>query len=111
MVIRSSKPASCFLGIQPGHKHFRDLAESRQIHEIEGVLIYRFSSNLFFANAGVLQQDIEQELERRGNIKAVILDASGIGSMDITAADRIEILYKSLKEQGIRFYITEHIAD
>ena len=51
MVIRSSKPASCFLGIQPGHKHFRDLAESRQIHEIEGVLIYRFSSNLFFANA------------------------------------------------------------
>lgn len=59
----------------------------------------------------MLQQDIEQELERRGNIKAVILDASGIGSMDITAADRIEILYKSLKEQGIRFYITEHIAD
>ena len=110
MVIRSSKPASCFLGIQPGHKHFRDLAESRQIHEIEGVLIYRFSSNLFFANAGVLQQDIEQELERRGNIKAVILDASGIGSMDITAADRIEILYKSFKEQGIKFYITEHIA-
>ena len=41
----------------------------------------------------------------------MILDASGIGSMDITAADRIEILYKSLKEQGIRFYITEHIAD
>ena len=49
-------------------------------------------------------------MERRENIKAVILDASGIGSMDITAADRIEILYKSLKEQGIKFYITEHIA-
>ena len=110
MVIRSSKPASCFLGIQPGHKHFRDLAESRQIHEIEGIVIYRFSSNLFFANAGVLQQDIEQEIERRGNIKAVILDASGIGSIDITAADRLEILYKSFKEQGIKFYITEHIA-
>ena len=110
MVIRSSKPASCFLGIQPGHKHFRDLAESRQIHEIEGIVIYRFSSNLFFANAGVLQQDIEQEIERRGNIKAVILDASGIGSIDITAADRLEILYKSFKEQEIKFYITEHIA-
>ena len=110
MVIRSSKPASCFLGIQPGHKHFRDLAESSQIHEIEGIVIYRFSSNLFFANAGVLQQDIEQGIERRGNIKAVILDASGIGSIDITAADRLEILYKSFKEQGIKFYITEHIS-
>ena len=109
MVIRSSKPASCFLGIQPGHKHFRDLAESRQIHEIEGVLIYRFSSNLFFANIGVLQKDIEEHI--KDDTKAVILDAGGIGSLDITAADRLEILYKSLKEKGIRFYMTEHIAD
>lgn len=111
MVIRSAKPASCFLGIQSGHRHFRDISESRQIHEIEGVIIYHFSSNLFFANISVLQQDIEKELERRENIKAVILDASGIGSMDITAAERLEILYESLKGQGIRFYITEHIAN
>lgn len=110
MVIRSAKPSSCFLGIQPGHRHFRDLSESSQIHEIEGVLIYRFSNNLFFANVAVLQQDIEHELERRGNIKAVILDASGIASIDITAAERIEIMYRSLKEQNIYFYITEHIA-
>ena len=41
----------------------------------------------------------------------VILDASGIGSMDITAADGLGILYQSLKEKGIRFYMTEHIAD
>ena len=41
----------------------------------------------------------------------MILDASGIGSIDITAADRLAILYEALKEQGIRFYITEHIAD
>ena len=40
-----------------------------------------------------------------------VLDAGGIGSLDITAADRLEILYNSLKEKGIRFYITEHIAD
>lgn len=39
------------------------------------------------------------------------MDAGGIGSLDITAADRLEILYNSLKEKGIRFYITEHIAD
>ena len=39
------------------------------------------------------------------------MDAGGIGSLDITAADRLEILYKSLKEKGIRFYMTEHIAD
>ena len=72
------------------------------------MLIYRFSSNLFFANIQVLQSDIEDNL--REDTKAVILDASGIGSMDITAADRLKLLYESLKEKNIRFYITEHIA-
>lgn len=110
MIIRSSKPARSFLGIQPGHRHFRDLNESSQIHAIEGVLIYRFSSNLFFANVQVLQQDIEDALEQKKDTKAVILDASGIGSMDITAAERLGNLYASLKAQGVRFYITEHIA-
>ena len=109
MIIRNAKPATCFLGIQPGHRHFRDLKEGVQIHQIEGVVIYRFSSNLFFANVSVLQKDIEDSI--REDTRAVILDASGIGSIDITAADRLEILYRSLKEKGIRFYITEHIAD
>lgn len=109
MIIRTAKPATCFLGIQPGHRHFRDLKEGAQIHQIEGVIIYRFSSNLFFANVSVLQKDIEDSI--REDTKAVILDASGIGSIDITAADRLEILYRSLKEKGIRFYITEHIAE
>ena len=108
-MIRTSKPARCFLGIQPGHQHFRDLREGRQIHAVEGVLIYRFSSNLFFANIGVLQKDIEEHI--KDDTKAVVLDAGGIGSLDITAADRLEILYKSLKKKGIRFYMTEHIAD
>ena len=109
MIIRNAKPATCFLGIQPGHRHFRDLKEGVQIHQIEGVVIYRFSSNLFFANVSVLQKDIEDSI--REGTRAVILDASGIGSIDITAADRLEILYRSLKEKGIRFYITEHIAE
>lgn len=109
MIIRTSKPARCFLGIQPGHKHFRDLNEGRHIHAIKGVVIYRFSSNLFFANIQTLQRDIEDTI--RDDTKAVIIDASAVGSIDITAADRLEILYKSLKEKGIQFYMTEHIAD
>ena len=109
MIIRSAKPATCFLGIQPGHKHFRDLREGHQIHPVSGVLIYRFSSNLFFANIQVLQREIEESIKE--DTKAVILDASGIGSMDITAADRLNLLSQSLTEKGIRFYITEHISD
>ncbi len=108
MIIRTAKPARCFLGIQPGHSHFRDLRESSQIHTVSSVVIYRFSSNLFFANIGVLQSDIESHIKE--DTKVVIIDASGIGSIDITAADRLKILQQSLKQRGIRFYMTEHIA-
>lgn len=108
MIIRTAKPARCFLGIQPGHKHFRDLKESDQIHAVSGVLIYRFSSNLFFANIAVLEQDIMEHITPETT--TVILDASGIGSIDITAADRLGALYHHLQDKGIRFYMTEHIA-
>lgn len=108
VIIRSAKPARCFLGIQPGHKHFRDLNESSQILPLEGVVIYRFSSSLFFANVDIFQKDIEDSI--RDDTKVVIVDASAIGSIDITAADRLAIIYKNLKERGIRFYLTEHIA-
>ena len=56
-----------------------------------------------------MQKDIENSL--KSDTKAVIIDASGVGNIDITAADRLVILQKSLEEKGIRFYITEHIAD
>ncbi len=45
-------------------------------------MIYRFSSSLFFANIDILQQDIENAIG--SDTKAVILDASGIGSIDVT---------------------------
>lgn len=109
VIIRTAKPSTCFLGIQPGHKHFRDLKESSQIHALSGVLVYRFSSNLFFANVQVLKNDIEDHI--KPDTKAVILDAGGIGSLDITAADCLKRLHQLLKEKGIRFYMTEHISD
>lgn len=108
LVLRMATPIRCFMGIMPGHKHFRNIAENPDIHPVEGVVIYRFSGSLFFANADILLQDIESGV--KPDTKAVILDASAIGSIDITAATRLESLYKSLKTRGIQFYITEHIS-
>ncbi len=65
MVIRSSKPARCFVGIQPGHRHFRDLAEGSQIHAVEGVLVYRFSSNLFLQMSISCSRILRQNWKRK----------------------------------------------
>ena len=37
------------------------------------------------------------------------MDARGIGNIDMTAAERLVILYHNLKAKGISFYVTEHV--
>lgn len=108
VVLRSATPPRGFLGIAPGHDGFYNLEKFRNTYPIEGVVIYRFNSNLFFANCGIFQKDIEDAI--KDDTEVVIVDCSGIGSIDVTAAERIEILYRSLKSRGIKFYMTEHIA-
>ena len=70
--------------------------------------MYRFSGSLFFANINTFQEDIENALTPE--TKQVIIDASGIGSVDVTAADRLVIMNRSLHNKGIRFYLTEHVG-
>ena len=75
--------------------------------------LWKVSRTEFFifvgAFFGVLIRDIEDHLKH--DTKAVIIDAGAIGSIDITGADSIESLYRSLKQKGVKLYITEHIAE
>lgn len=108
VILRASNPPRCFLGILPGHDEFFSISGFQHTYPIDHVVIYRFTGDLFFANAVIFQEDIEGSI--RPDTKAVIVDASGIGSIDITAAERLELLYRALKERGIAFYMTEHPA-
>ncbi len=108
VIVDSADPPRCFLGILPGHEDFVDISKYKHIYPIENIVIYRFSSNLFFANVAIFQKDIEESIQE--DTKAVILDASGIGSLDVTAAERLQSIYANLEKRGIRFFMTEHIA-
>ena len=39
----------------------------------------------------------------------MIVDAGAVTGIDITAADRLELLAENLQKRGIRFYLTEHM--
>lgn len=108
VIIKASVPPRGFLGVIPGQNGFYDMERNRNAHMIKGAVIYRFSGTLFFANINVFVRDIENAVTP--DIKLVIVDASGIGSIDITAADRLVIMADKLKNRGIRFYLTEHVG-
>ena len=104
--IRSVSPPTAFVGRIPGHGNFYSLKRNSASRPIKNTVVYRFSGNLFFANielfcseiAGAIKEDTHQ----------VVVDARGIGSVDMTAVERLVQLYTSLRERGILFYLTEH---
>ena len=101
-------PPRAFLGRIPGHEGFYDLRRNRSARPISGTLVYRFSGNLFFANFGAFRQDIEGSLTPE--IRQIIVDASGVGSIDTTAAEHLVALEKSLRQRGVRLYLTGHVG-
>lgn len=106
VVLRATNPPRSFYGMIPGKEAYYDLKRNRNAYPIKNTIIYRFSENLFFANIKIFQSDIESSIKE--DTKIVIVDAGAINSIDITAADRLEMMAKNFDKQGIHFYITEH---
>lgn len=106
VIIRAVIPPKAFLGVIPGHEGLHNLKRNKNARPIEHTIIYRFSGNLFFANIDTFQEDIENAIKE--DTRQVIVDARGIGSIDITAAERLVILKRNLNARGIYFYLTEH---
>lgn len=107
VILKATNPPRAFLGVIPGRDGFYDRSKNRHAYEIEHVLIYQFSESLFFANVKMFQEDIENNIT--GETKVVIVDAGAMTGIDITAADRLEMLAENLGKRGIRFYITGHM--
>ena len=108
VIRRASQPSRELLGVISGQPGFYPLGRMSQAHPLEGVALYRFSGGLFFANIDRFQKDVENCV--KPGIRAVIVDASGIVSVDLTSAERLVLLYRRLEEQGVRLYLTEHIG-
>ncbi len=113
-ILRVSKPASDFLGIVPGIKGYYSLSRrNTQALPLKGVVIYRFSAPLFYANIEQFCSDIRKECEstsRLEPIRLVVVDSSAISSVDSTASERLLSLYIELLEKGIKLVLAGHVA-
>ena len=94
VIRRASQPSRELLGVISGQPGFYPLGRMSQAHPLEGVALYRFSGGLFFANIDRFQKDVENCV--KPGIRAVIVDASGIVSVDLTSAERLVLLYRRL---------------
>jgi SulP family sulfate permease len=73
-----------------------------------GLAVYHFGAGVYYANSQVFQEqilDLAQHLDPK--IDWFVLEASGIGDVDYTAAETMRKLVSLLKEKGVRFAISD----
>jgi len=91
---------------QVGEGAFHDRERYSEAKEIPGLVLYRFSGPLFFANAGQFRSRVEEVLEQAAlPVRGFILDASAIINIDLMACETLDEIQAELQKRGISLVI------
>ena len=72
----------------------------------EGLVIYRFGTNLYYANASRLIDDITALADHGGPLRWMVLDGAAIGDVDYTAAAVLTSVTEHLRKRHVRFAVS-----
>ncbi|HTN34640.1 MAG TPA: sodium-independent anion transporter, partial [Marinobacter sp.] len=108
----SATPHMPELGKIDGEDLYRNISRFESISVRKDLLVLRFDAPLYFANKDYFATRLYSMIKRRpeGSLKAVILDAQAIGSIDSTSLRMLENVIENLQEQGIQLYLVSLIG-
>ncbi len=72
---------------------------------VPGVMVLRPDSPIFWANADWIFQRVREMVDRRPDVRVVLLDLEASNQMDSTTAERLLLLLAELREQGRDLYL------
>ena len=111
VIHRSAHPHLAELGKLPDTNYYRNLSRFPEAIERKDALIFRFDSELYFANISYFEDRLEQMMTKKGDdLKVIVLNAQSIYALDSSAVKGLERIVDSCKNQGIEFYMTEVIG-
>jgi sulfate permease, SulP family len=104
---RASKPPTAVLAGAPGKGRFVAAARYPDASPTPGLLIYRFSAPLIFANAEFFKTQIADLVATaEPPVQWFVLDAEAITDVDVTGAEALEQAIASLEQGQISFVMT-----
>ena len=111
VIHRSVYPHLAELGKLPDTNYYRNLSRFPEANEREDALIFRFDSELYFANINYFKERLEEMIAKKGEaLKVIILNAQSIYALDSSAAKGLEEIVDDLQDRDIEFYMTEVIG-
>ena len=109
LIYRASRPHIARLGLAPGSTQYTDMGRHPENVAPEGVVVLRVESPLFFANAQLVRQQIREAALEPG-IRAVVIDAETVPTIDITAAHMLHELGEDLDREGVRLLLARDVS-
>lgn len=103
---RTSQPHMAVLGQVPGTGHFRNV-NRHIVDTLPRALIVRVDENLYFANAGAVEDYLMRHINARPEINAVVLLMSAVSYIDASALEMLEHLEQDLRASGITMHLAE----
>ena len=106
LIMRSSRPSESELVYDPETGSVIEVAQSYKPPD-DDVLIYRFGSALLFYNADHFVGRVWKLTESKANLRLIVIDASPINMIDLTAVDVFVDLIADVSERGISIVFSE----
>lgn len=109
LIYRASRPHIARLGRAPGSLQYTDIRRHPENVPPEGVVVLRVESPLFFANAGLVRDEIRRAARAPG-IHAIVIDAETVPTIDITAAHMLHELAEDLDRERVRLLLARDVS-
>jgi SulP family sulfate permease len=99
---RVARPHDGILGYAPGVAGMHDIDDYPDARQVPGLLVYRYDSPLFFANAENFKRRALESIEQHGPIEWLLLNFEANVHIDLTSTDAMGELLDELEQRGIR---------
>ncbi|MGW0877214.1 SulP family inorganic anion transporter [Streptomyces sp. NPDC002740] len=104
LLTRVARPHDAVEGLVPGVAGMHDVDDYPQARTIPGLLVYRYDSPLFFANAEDFRHRALTAVdEQTDSVRWFVLNTEANVEVDITALDAVDELRRELTRRGIVF--------
>ena len=104
----SYAPRSSVLAKSPAG-HWRSLPVAAGVRTVAGLVVYRFGSSLYFANAARLADDVTTLVRSGERVAWFCLDGAAIGDVDYSAAAVLSGVHDQLHGAGVRLVLSNMI--
>lgn len=107
-LLRTTRPHTAVLARLPGTTVYRNRDRFPDAVPVPGLIIVRLDAQLYFANASFLRETLLRLVDAASEpVRAVILDASSIHDIDLSALTTLREVHRTLTARGIDL----HLAD